>query len=137
MNKYLLIVISLLWSHELENILQNISNFFSPDFAEDITADADDHLLHEVEQELRGTLLQNRSKPAERSCQTESKSSILGVVPEEKDIEHLASKVEELEATVDQLTICIGKKLKVKIIIATVRDRVLPHDFIILLFLYR
>ena len=86
---------------------------FFPDFVEDITADADDHLLHEVEQELRGTLLQNRSSMnirPERSCQTESKSSILGVVPEEKDIEHLASKVEELEATVDQLTICIGKK---------------------------
>ena len=94
-------------------------SIFFPDFVEDITADADDHLLHEVEQELRGTLLQNRSKP-ERSCQTESKSSILGVVPEEKDIEHLASKVEELEATVDQLTICIGKDKVIKREVVTI-----------------
>ena len=48
----------------------------------------------------------NRSRP-ERSCQTDQKP-VLGVVPEEKDIEHLASKVEELETTVEQLTICIS-----------------------------
>ena len=77
----------------------NLDIHILPDFTED-----DDHLLHEVEEELRGTL--NRSKP-ERSCQTEQKF-VLGVVPEEKDIEHLASKVEELETTVEQLSICIG-----------------------------
>ena len=76
------------------------SHFSFKDFSD---AD-DDHLLHEVEQELRGTL--NRSRP-ERSCQTDQKP-VLGVVPEEKDIEHLASKVEELETTVEQLTICIS-----------------------------
>ena len=61
--------------HYLLQKIAKYAHFFS-DFVEDITADADDHLLHEVEQELRGTLLQNRSKP-ERSFQTESKSSIL------------------------------------------------------------
>ena len=36
----------------------------------------DDHLLHEVEQELRGSSA--RSKPAERACQTETSKHVLG-----------------------------------------------------------
>lgn len=66
----------------------------------------DDHLLHEVEQELRGVA--SSRKPAERGCQTEVVKHVLGVVPEEKDVEHLASKVEDLENSVEQLSIVIN-----------------------------
>lgn len=66
----------------------------------------DDHLLHEVEQELRGGV--SRTKPAERGCQTEVVKHVLGVVHEEKDVEHLASKVEDLENSVEQLSIVIN-----------------------------
>jgi hypothetical protein len=66
----------------------------------------DEHLLHEVEQELRG--ITGRVKP-ERGCQTEAaRPTTLGVVPEEKDVEHLTSKVEDLEHSVEQLTIVIS-----------------------------
>lgn len=67
----------------------------------------DDHLLHEVEQELKG-VSSSRAKPAERGCQTEVIKHVLGVVPEEKDVEHLASKVEDLENSVEQLSIVIN-----------------------------
>ena len=74
-------------------------------------ADDDTHLLHEVEQELRGGV--SGSKPAEQRSggQTTSegiKHTTLGVVPEEKDVEHLASKVEDLESSVEQLSIVIN-----------------------------
>ena len=72
--------------------------------------DHDTHLIHELEEELKGVHL---VKP-ERGCQTDETSthrlhhsSFLGIVPEEKDVEQLAAKVEELENSLDQMTVVI------------------------------
>merc|ERR1711976_815257 len=67
--------------------------------------DHDTHLIHELEEELKGVHL---VRP-ERGCQTDEThrlhhSSFLGIVPEEKDVEQLAAKVEELENSLDQMT---------------------------------
>ena len=53
---------------------ENLLSIFFSDFVENITADANDHFLHEVEQELHGTCFKINPKP-EQCCQTESKSS--------------------------------------------------------------
>lgn len=70
--------------------------------------DNDSHLIRELEQELRGC---SRVKP-ERGCQTELDihqpcRQVLGIVPEEKDVEQMASKIEELETSLEQMNVVI------------------------------
>ena len=56
-------------------------------------------MLHEVEQELRGGVNVSKAEAAsadlrrQTSAASTTSMNTLGVVPEEKDVEHLASKV--------------------------------------------
>ena len=77
--------------------------------------DQDTHLIHELEEELRGIKQSSNNLKPERGCQTEynnhhqrlPSSSVLGSVPEEKDVEQLAAKIEDLENSLDQMTVVI------------------------------
>ena len=77
--------------------------------------DQDTHLIHELEEELRGIKQSSNNIKPERGCQTEynnhhqrlPSSSVLGSVPEEKDVEQLAAKIEDLENSLDQMTVVI------------------------------
>ena len=72
--------------------------------------DTDSYLIRELEQELRG-VSGCKVKP-ERGCQTEVEASVhhrqvLGIVPEEKDVEQMASKIEDLETSLEQMNVVI------------------------------
>ena len=50
----------------------------------------------------------------ERGCQTDGSEAsgghrrqVLGIVPEEKDVEQMASKIEDLETSLDQMNVVI------------------------------
>ena len=74
----------------------------------------DENLIDEVERELRESLSlscgSNHPRPleTEKGCQTDEPQNCLSVVIEHKHEEHLAARVEELEQSVEQLTIVIS-----------------------------
>ncbi len=82
---------------ERQSLEEKLKQLETPDLEAEDDIDDEDHLLHEVEQELRGC----------PGGQPQPLNLRLGVVPEEKDVEHLASKVEDLENSVEQLSIVI------------------------------
>ena len=86
------------------------SNEHHEDDDEEEGDDQDTHLIHELEEELRGIKHSSNNLKPERGCQTDHQrlqSSVLGSVPEEKDVEQLAAKIEELENSLDQMTVVI------------------------------